>query len=185
MEPKWAILGQNANSFILVFLFSIRREGGTMRDLAGWYLGWYRAARAWRLHRGLIPAPKGLCGHKEAINLACNPSGGWNPPHPTFRGPDKSSVHPCLLHAHWPGSTRLKYKWDSLSFYENWARAQPGHVVQFHPILRKFAEMHSVYITVFGMHDYYLDTQDLEKAEAIEWIPSCSRADDLVSGGIY
>ena len=107
MEPKWAILGQNANSFILVFLFSIRIEGaGTMRDLAGWYLGWYRAARAWRLHRGLIPAPKGLCGHKEAINLACNPSGGWNLPHPTFRGPDKSSVHPCLLHAHWPGSTQ-------------------------------------------------------------------------------
>ena len=35
------------------------------------------------------------------------------------------------------------------------------------------------------MHDYYLDTQDLEKAEAIEWIPSCSQAADLVSGGIY
>ena len=118
-------------------------EGGTMRDLVGWYLGWYRAARAWRLHRGLIPAPKGLCGHKEAINLACNPSGGWNPPRPTFRGPDKSSVHPCLLHAHWPGSTRLNYKWDSLSFQpsssaENWARARARHVIVPSPALWNF-----------------------------------------------
>ena len=156
MEPKWAILGQNTNSFTLVFLFSIRRGGGTMQDLVGWYLGWYRAARAWRLHRGLIPAPKGLCGHKEAINLACNPSGGWNPPRPTFRGPDKSSVHPCLLHAQWPGSTWLKYKWDSLSFSgsENWARAQalsracrtvPSPSQEFQTLL---TEMHSVDICI-------------------------------------
>ena len=95
MEPKWAILGLNANSFILVFL----REGGTMRDLVGWYLGWYRAARAWRLHRGLIPAPKGLCGHKEAINLACNPSGAETRPIQHSKGPTspRSTLAYCTL----------------------------------------------------------------------------------------
>ena len=74
-------------------------EGGTMRDLVGWYLGWYRAARAWRLHRGLIPAPKGLCGHKEAINLACNPSGAETRPVQHSEGPTspRSTLAYCTL----------------------------------------------------------------------------------------